>query len=254
MAENFAWLNPHLSLAVDWDGCRRIDITASDPDWGKKKWRACDPTSAHWYDFDRFARYMAAHIARDQDQGRRDRTVREFVAEFRGLSGSRKQKAVLDEVGASRIPLSTFFANGENRDAVARLLAACREQTKPVKPAELGCIGKDHLHCLLLAIGAEEHSVRYQKKLRTWPDGMPCVIESAFAWLPESSERHIVSGLNFSAAIRDPFVALGNQYGNSLSRILASQRAAAGESIAFFLHYVCPRMEFSDRGKAAVLL
>ena len=50
---------------------------------------ALKTTSAHWYDLARFERYLGAHIARDQDLGR-ERTVREFISEFRGLSGSAK--------------------------------------------------------------------------------------------------------------------------------------------------------------------
>jgi hypothetical protein len=59
------------------------------------KWGPSDPTSAHWYDLSRFERYIAAHVARDQDLGR-ERTVREFIAELRGFAGTGKQKLVLD--------------------------------------------------------------------------------------------------------------------------------------------------------------
>ena len=49
--------------------------------------RPRNPTSPHWYDEARLQRYLAAHVARDRDLGQR-RTVREFIAEFRGLSGT----------------------------------------------------------------------------------------------------------------------------------------------------------------------
>jgi len=55
---------------------------------------------------------MAAHVARDQDQGQ-ERLVRQFIAEFRGLSSSAKQKLVLEESGAARTSLSSFLGNGE---------------------------------------------------------------------------------------------------------------------------------------------
>jgi hypothetical protein len=57
----------------------------------------------HWYDEARFERYIAAHVARDQDTSR-ERTVRDFISELRGFSGSAKQKLVLDETGMSRAP------------------------------------------------------------------------------------------------------------------------------------------------------
>jgi hypothetical protein len=40
------------------------------------------------------------------------RTVCAFVSEFRGLSGSGKQKAVVEESGLARLPLSAMFDDG----------------------------------------------------------------------------------------------------------------------------------------------
>jgi Histidine kinase-, DNA gyrase B-, and HSP90-like ATPase len=102
LAESYAWLNPHLSLRVTWNGERKIDIKASNPAWGK--WLPSWPTSAHWYDQSCFRRYMAAHIA-----NRGNITVREFISEFRGMTGTAKQKQVLGETGASHVSLHSFF-------------------------------------------------------------------------------------------------------------------------------------------------
>ena len=41
-----------------------------------------EPTSAHWYDAERFDRLIAATIAHDEDQGR-ETLVRQFIAGFR---------------------------------------------------------------------------------------------------------------------------------------------------------------------------
>src|SRR6266568_443260 len=144
IAADTTWLNPHLSLTVDWSGKREIDIAAVEPEW--RKWGPSDPTSAHWYDIARLERYIAAHVARDQDRGR-DRTVREFIAEFRGLSASAKQKVILDDIGASRMSLSEFFSKeGQpDRKRIGRLLDALKKHTKPVRPPDLGIIGKEYL-------------------------------------------------------------------------------------------------------------
>jgi len=130
-----------------------------------------DPTSAHWYDAERFGRYMAAHIARDEDRGHPGRTVREFISELRGLARSDKQKTVLDKIGATGMPLALFF--GSDEKAIARLLSACQEQTNPVKPADLGLLGKDHLLRDCLVVGGAEESFRYSKLLGTTPAGLP---------------------------------------------------------------------------------
>lgn len=104
IARDFTWVNPHLRLSLRWDS-ESNSVQTSNPAW--EKWRPSDPTSAHWYDLARFERYLAAHIARDQDRGQ-IRTVREFIREFKGVSGSAKQKAVLDEAQAARISLAEF--------------------------------------------------------------------------------------------------------------------------------------------------
>ena len=80
-----------------------LTVTATASTW--TKWKPSDPTSAHWYTPAHLERLLAGYIAHDEDL-ERDRTVRELVAEFRGLSGTAKQKAVLDATGLSRAPLS----------------------------------------------------------------------------------------------------------------------------------------------------
>jgi hypothetical protein len=163
MAADYGWLNPHLTLTVSWAGKRWIDFKATDPAWAK--WRPHHPTSPWWYDEARLRRLMGAYIARDQDHGRDPRTVREFVSEFRGLSGTAKQKLVLDEVGASRLSLPQFFGNGDrvNNSRIAKLLAAMRRQSKPVKPQDLGFIGRDHLAARFEAAGGNLKTFRYRR-------------------------------------------------------------------------------------------
>jgi hypothetical protein len=86
------------------------------------KWRPSDPTSPHWYDEARLARLIAAHIAHAEDHDRPCPTVREFVSEFRGLSGTAKAKAICEAVGAPRKSLSEFYGDGtgENRGSPFR--------------------------------------------------------------------------------------------------------------------------------------
>ena len=72
-----------------------INVRATNPSW--EKWGPRNPTSPHWYDETRLQRYLAAHVARDRDLGQH-RTVREFIAEFRGLSATTVQRKVLAEI------------------------------------------------------------------------------------------------------------------------------------------------------------
>lgn len=243
MAATFTTLNPHLTIRVRWDDKEFLDTTATAPAWSK--WKTSDPTSAHWYTPQRFERYIAAHIARDQDRRRPGRTVRDFIAELRGLSRSSKQALVLADTGTSGIQLADYFARGPA--AVAALLDACRRHTQPVKPEMLGLIGADHLHEDRVAMGGAPASFRYKKLTGTNRAGLPFVLEGAFAYRPGKTDgRWLVTGINFSAGISNPFDRLG------LGSLLAEGYASSAAPVVFVLHYTCPVIDFADRGKGSL--
>jgi DNA topoisomerase VI subunit B len=252
IASDFIWLNPHLTLEIRWNDVTRSG-TASDPGW--RKWRPSDPTSAHWYDQARFERYIAAHLARDEDLGRR-RLVREFVSEFRGMSGSLKQKAVLEATGTARLSLAEFASSGGdiNHAAARRLLAALQHHTRPPKPRDLGVIGRDHIAASFARCGVHPDTLRYKLTMGDSTEGVPVVIETAFGYCPgDMSSRRIVVGVNFSVALGNPFRSFG-QTGEGLECLLADQRAGRSEPIIFLLHLASPRVEFADRGKTALVI
>ena len=198
---------------------------------------------------------MGAYIARDQDRGLEPRTVREFISEFRGLSGSAKQKLVLDEVGASRLSLPQFFGNGDrvNDGRIGKLLTAMQRHSNPVNPLDLGCIGRDHLAARFKAAGAAPETFQY-RRVPGETDGIPDIIETAFGYCPDGAdERRIITGLNWSPAIGNPFRSLG-PYGESLDTILAEQRSGHDEPIIFVMHLARPRIEYTDTGKTALVI
>ena len=250
IAQDYAWLNPHLSLKFAWNG-EHQEIKATDEAWGK--WQPSDPTSAHWYDAERLERLAAAYVADDQDQ-KRGRTIREFIAEFRGLSGSAKQKQVLDATNTSRTELVDLFIGGKaDRTRIAKLLQAMKEATKTVKPVDLGVIGKNHLATRFAAVGADLRTFNYKRTLRT-DEGVPAVVEVAFGYCPEElPARRIITGVNWSVGINNPFRQLG-QYGESLDTFLERQRAGRAEPIILVVHLASPRIAYTDRGKSAVAL
>jgi hypothetical protein len=251
IAEDYGWLNPHLSLTVEWDGERLLDIAASNPGWNK--WLPSEPTSAHWYDGERLTRYMAAHVARDEDRGYR-RTVREFISEFRGLSRSGKQKLVLDEVAASRTSLADFVGDGQDALPAARLLRAMQRHTRPVKPRDLGIIGQEHLRTRCLLAGVNERTFKYKCVVGETAEGLPVVIETAFGWCPGTEEpdddefddepdvefddepdvepkRRIIAGVNWSPSLGgNPFRDFGRDGGAGAAA--AASRCAAGHRAA----------------------
>jgi hypothetical protein len=258
LIESYVWFNPHLSLRGVWFGREFVNVSAINPNW--EKWRPRNPTSAHWYDDTRLRRYLAAHVARDRDLGQH-RTVREFVSEFRGLSGSAVQRKILAEVGCSHQSLAQFFGVDQvNRGGIAKLLASMRKHSKPVAPKHLGVIGEEHFKERFLAAGGNADTFKYQRRLGLTGEGIPYVIEFAFG-LHQSAltqggagvSRKIVTGANWSAAINNPFRAFGST-GEGLESTLAKVRANATAPVICALHLASAYIQYADRGKSSIIL
>jgi DNA topoisomerase VI subunit B len=245
----YGWINPHLHLSIDWRRATTYTATfpPTHPTW--LKWSPADPTSPHWYDAERLGRLIGAKIAHAEDNDRPCPTVREFIAEFRGLAGTAKGRDICDAVGASRQSLAEFYAEGQGY--VAKLLDAMKSHSRAVKPKDIGVIGRDHVEALLIDQGGEPESFAYKLDAIEL-DGVPYVIECAFAYCSDVDTRTKITGLNWSVSIgADPFRSIG--FGG-LDALLQEQRASCNEPVIFFLHLASPRLQFTDRGKSAISL
>ena len=256
LIEAYVWFNPHLTLR----GFRRefINVKATNPTW--EKWRPRNPTSPHWYDESRLQRYLAAHVAKNRDLGQ-PRTVRQFLSEFRGLSGTAVQRKILTEVGCSHQSLAQFFGVDQvNRKGIAKLLAAMRKYSKPVAPKHLGVIGVEHLRERFLAAGGNSDTFKYECRKGMNSDGIPYVVEFAFglhqSGLSKDSasvSRKFVAGANWSAAINNPFRRFGST-GEGLENTLAKVRAHASQPVICALHLASAYIQYADRGKSSIIL
>ena len=101
--------------------------------------------------------------------------------------------------------------NDLDRGMVDRLLDAMQANSKPVKPAMLGIIGREHFKQRFAQLGCEMESFDYRKSRRT-TDGMPWVVETAFGWCRDADGRRLVTGVNWSPGIVNPFRALGARH------------------------------------------
>jgi hypothetical protein len=261
LIESYVWFNPHLTLRGVWLGQEFINVKATNPNW--EKWRPRNPTSPHWYDASRLQRYLAAHVARDRDLGQH-RTVREFIAEFRGLSATAVQRKILAEVGCSHQSLGQFFGVEQvNRSGIAKLLASMKRHSKPVAPKHLGIIGSDHFRQRFLAAGGYAETFRYQQRKGTNDDGIPYIVEFAFGLhqsaLTQDAQgasavpRKIITGANWSVGIHNPFRAFGST-GEGLETTLAKVRANAREPVICALHLASAYIQYADRGKSSIIL
>jgi DNA topoisomerase VI subunit B len=257
LAESYTWINPHLTLRGVWKGKQFVNVAATNSNW--EKWRPRNPTSPHWYDEVRLQRYLAAHVARDRDMGRH-RTVREFIAEFRGLSGTAVQRKILEEVGCSHQSLAQFFGvDRVNRQGIAKLLASMCKHSKPVAPKHLGIIGAEHFKQRFLAAGGNADTFKYEQRMGVTDDGIPYIVEFAFGLhqLGLTQEGHvtrkIITGANWSVGINNPFRAFGST-GEGLESTLAKVRANANQPVICALHLASAYIQYADRGKSSIIL
>ncbi len=239
---DYSALNPHASFTFS--GMRPGAImplstrhAASQPDW--RKWRTDQPTSAHWYRPDDLRALIAAYISDA------DRPLRDFIAEFAGLSGTQVRKAVLAEAaitGSHLIDLVT--GNDVDMAAVKRLLGAMRKHSTPVEPKRLGVIGRPHLEQFFESAGAALDSFNYQKTVAIDDDGLPIVAEVAFAIGPDESRLRKIIGLNWAPVFKVPSGAIANALNNC--------RVQYWDPVILLIHAARPRFAFADHGKGAL--
>jgi hypothetical protein len=250
LIRGFALFNPHADIRVSLFG-DEVRWPPTSRQW--EKWKPHKPTSPHWYERGHLERLVGAYITHDRASGN-DRLFSQFISEFDGLTGSQKRAKVLDELNLHRVPLSQFIkGNRLDTDRLDKLLTAMQQHTRPVKPKRLGVIGEDHFKSRLIGMGCKPASFRYSRRISN--DGLPWVLECAFGWLGSAAddERLIFTGANWSAAIQNPFRSFGAS-GEGLEAVLTDQRAGAYEPVVLALHLAHPRIEYTDRGKSALLV
>lgn len=254
---DYSLFNPHATFMLDEIGEVRFKCTA--PDW--KKWLPSDPTSAHWYNPERLENLIASYIATERDGGRA-RTVREFVSEFRGLSGTAKQKQVTADSSLDRAYLHDLVAQSGHldREMVAKLLAVMRKFSAPVKPEALGMLSEQHFRERLVGVGEDGGSFRYRRITGIDAHGLPYIVECAFTITEDPMLRGTHTGMNWSVPLNNPvkentFKAADGETVWGLGALLRSQRISLDhDPVCLALHMVCPKFELLDRGKGSVRL
>jgi hypothetical protein len=275
-ARGFAMFNPHILVRI-----RQFEQNGADgwqgnfPDSAFLKseetyqpsvkfpgeWRKflpTDLTSPHWYNTDSLERLIYAHL-----QSGENKTLREFVKTFRGLSPNAKAKSVCD-----RFPGISRLSNvQENPGVVAELLATMKATAQPPKPETLGVAGEEHFRQLLDRLyGVKRH---WYKRLSLELDGIPYLVEVMVAETEKPGALY--HGLNFSPSFGDPIFiddakdkpipAPKFSGGYSLSGYLKNANCMPcegdyyyGAHTAVVFHMVSPGIEFLDRGKTRLKL
>lgn len=217
-------------------------------DW--RKHLPTDGTSPHWYDLDAFKRLVFAHIG-DARRGGKDANLRDFVREFRGLSGTAKAKQV-----CGQLPWITRLSDFERQIGdLGLLLSAMQDAATPPSSAVLGCIGEDHLRARIDSVYGVKRW--WYKRVSGDVNGVPFVFEAALAHTHEEN-GDFWPMVNFSPTFTDPTEHTSlespnfNAYGVKafLSQSHASPRTYYGpQPFVSMIHLICPSLEWLDRGK-----
>lgn len=253
---DYSLFNPHATFMVNG---RKFEATNTE--W--RKWLPTDPTCAHWYDVERLEYLVASYIAAERDQGKKPRTVREFVSEFRGLSSTAKQSKVTDQSRLERAYLQELVRDGKlDQGTLGRLLEAMKGESRVVKPEGLGVLGEDHFRRRIAADPkASGETFRYSRQKGFDGGGLPYLVECACAMVDKKSPlRGLHTGLNWSVPLgqalqQSEFKIDNENIVEGLTAVLARNRINIyGDPVCLAVHLACPRFRFLDRGKGSVSL
>jgi hypothetical protein len=240
LLQQYAALNPHATFRLR-HGQHATTFNASMGAW--RKWLPRSPTSAHWYSVEDLTTLLAAFVTVDRETGH-PRTVREVVAQFAGLTGSAKLKAVTDAADLTSATLTDLVLEGTHFDParVARLLAAMQREARCVPPSALGVLGRSHCTAQLVTHWqVAPAAVRYVKKTGT-VGGVPYLVEAACG-IRGSGPRVLVVGCNFSPLL-DPEESV-----DAIMDPLHREYVDDDDPVALLVHLTTPHPPFSGHAK-----
>jgi DNA topoisomerase VI subunit B len=237
LIEGYIAFNPHATFILNGK-----KYNATDTNW--TKWTPNMQISPHWYNVETLSDLVAGYLVKERGNGQHRKTVREFVSEFRGITGTAKQKKVTENY--SRSYINEFEKDGDiDRESLKLLLDNMQKECIAPKPNLLGIIGKEHFTSWMIGKGGAEHSVRYSKKTGI-DGGLPYVLEIGFAVKEDNTARRtMITGLNWSPVI-------GNESVPTLQKAVQEARLDPHDAVIFMVHIARPRFEFLDRGKTKI--
>jgi hypothetical protein len=218
--------------------------TAGD---GWRKFMPRDNPSAHWFNAGEFDALIHAYSSKNKDY-----TLRQFVQQFKGLTGSSKAKQVCDELPT----VSRLMDLQQQRRLIPPLLHLMQEAASAPKPEVLGLIGEEHFEKRLDEWYGILPGRFWYKPVKGVADGLPFMFEVAVAETHRQG-RDVQHALNFSPTFSDPFkdreFTSGKVSGKGIVGYLINAHVLSYSfnSVAAF-HLTMPGLQFLDKGKTNI--
>ena len=238
--EAYSAFNPHARFILKIHDNKDKIYEPTNLEWNK--WKPSNPTSAHWYELEPLRDLIAAYVTEERE-GSRAKTVREFVSEFRGLSGISKQKLVVpDEM--KNMYLHDLIKNKDiDMKKLEKLHNDMKANSKPPQPIVLGYLGKEHISEWMMNYAqCTKESIKYNRRVGFDTDGLPYVIEVGFGIRKKDNiGRRFLTGLNWTATLGTPT--------DIISEVMGEMRIDKEDPVTVLIHMAKPRFEYVDRGK-----
>lgn len=219
----------------------------------RNKFMPSNLTSPLWYDLDTFKRLIYTYIY--SSNGKSNITLRDFVKQFRSLSGNSQARNVCKEL--NWITRLQDFKNDEGH--IKYLLDVMKRSVKAPSPDILGYTGKEHIkECFeLFHDGIEEDKFFYA--IEKGEGEKPYIIEMAVARV--KGKGGLYHFINFSPTYEDPIMNLYIENkkekigGYGLKGFLtASKIQPYDKNIVAAIHIITPSYEVMDKGKTRLIV
>jgi len=213
-----------------------------------------------------FKRLVYSHIGHYRHEDGDDLPLRTFVRQFKGLSATKKAKAVCEYFPQIRM-LSDFEDAPDGEQKIAGLLEMMKTYSDPPSAGTLGFVGKEHFRERFEDYYGEVLRFDYKKTTGELHTGMPYVVEFAIAELPwEAQEGALFTAVNYSPTFGDPLedvrFRVDEISGDGIEEFLEDGFVSPEydnvedpepPNIAVAFHIITPAPLFLDQGKTRLV-
>jgi hypothetical protein len=240
--------NPHATFTLDL-GAGGSEIYKGQAPDGWRKPLPTDPTSAHWYDPDAFARLAGSLAAADDN-----RPIGEFIREFKGLSSTTKARQIAAAVPALRKVGDILVHPGDART----LLRHMQDRSTPPPHKALGQVPATCYEDMVDQLyGVDRFWYRHAGTVH---DGVAWHIEVAVA--DTLNEGGTAFAVNYAPAFGDPLAEVwletSQVWARGAESFLTQCDAVPDESNgryrAAVVHVTCASPRFLDKGKTHLVV